>query len=70
MAGKTSVVTPERFQLGLTYDEYIAQINVNKERFQQFFDEFQVTTEDAEFFQKAAQYSQGPAKMLVLAEDW
>ena len=70
MTGKTSVVTPERFASGLTYDEYVSQIKVNRERFQQFYDECQITPEDAQFFRKAAQHPQGPAKMLVLGEDW
>ena len=71
MTGKPSVVTPERFTSGLTYDEYVSQIKVNKDRFEQFYDECRITPEDAEFFRKATQqHPQGPAKMLVLGEDW
>ena len=70
MAGRTSVVTPERFASGITYEEYIGQINVNQDRFQQSYDRCQLTPEDAEFFTKATQHPQGPAKMLVLGEDW
>ena len=53
MAEKTSVVTPERFNQGLNYTDYIAQINVNKDQFQSLYDQFQLTPEDAEFFSKA-----------------
>ena len=70
MAGKTSVVTPERFASGLTYNEYFGQIKVNKEKFQQFYDDCQVTSEDAELLRQATQHPQGPAKILVLGEDW
>jgi len=70
MAEKTSVVTPERFAQGLSYADYIAQINVNKDQFQSLYDQFQLTPEDAAFFSKAAQHSDGPAKMLVIGEDW
>ena len=49
MAGKTSVVTPERFATGLSYEKYIAQINVNKDRFQDFYGSGQLSAEDAGF---------------------
>ncbi len=70
MVGKTSVVTPERFSTGLTYSDYLSQIKVNKERFEQYYYECQVSSEDADFFQKAAQHANGPAKILVIGEDW
>ncbi len=68
MAEKTSVVTPERFASGLTYKDYIAQINVNKERFQEFYGSGQLSADDADFFRKAVQA--GATKMLVIGEDW
>jgi thiol-disulfide isomerase/thioredoxin len=70
MAEKTSVVTPERFEQGLSYADYIAQINVNKDQFQSLYDQFQITKEDAEFFSKAVQHPNGPTKMLIIGEDW
>jgi hypothetical protein len=68
MPEKTSVVTPERFASGLTYKDYIAQINVNKDRFQDFYGSGQLSAEDAGFFRKALQA--GATKMLVIGEDW
>ena len=68
MAEKTSVVTPERFASGLTYKDYIAQINVNKERFQDFYGSGQLSDDDADFFRRAVQA--GATKMLVIGEDW
>ena len=33
-----SVVTKERFDQGFRYQDYIDQINVNKDRFQRYYD--------------------------------
>ncbi len=70
MVGKTSVVTPERFGTGLTYKDYLSQIKVNKERFEQYYNECHISSEDADFFRRAARHANGPAKMLVIGEDW
>jgi thiol-disulfide isomerase/thioredoxin len=69
MARETSVVTPERFQQGLSYSAYLDQIKVNKARFEEFY-KFQVKPEDAKDLQELAGRPNGPAKMLVLGEDW
>ena len=68
MEEKTSVVTPERFSSGLTYKDYIAQIKVNKDRFEQYYQTVEVSQEDADFFKRAVEA--GVTKMLVLGEDW
>ena len=70
MAEQTSVVTPQRFEQGFTYPDYIAQIKVNKARFEGFYDNFQVRPEEAAALKKLAERPDGPAKMLVLGEDW
>ena len=70
MARETSVVTPERFKQGFNYTAYINQINVNKARFGEFYDGCQLKAEDAAFFREVASRLNGPAKMLVLGEDW
>ena len=70
MAQQTSVVTPERFASGFTYKDYLAQIKVNKDRFEQYYGTGKLSEEDADFFRKAAQAPNGVAKMLVLGEDW
>ena len=69
MARETSVVTPERFQQGFSYGDYIDQIKVNKARFEEFY-KFQVKPEDAKDLKELASRPNGPAKMLVLGEDW
>ena len=69
MARETSVVTPERFQQGFSYSAYIDQIKVNKARFEDFY-KFQVKPEDAAALKELVSRPNGPAKMLVLGEDW
>ena len=69
MARETSVVTPDRFKQGFSYSAYIDQIKVNKARFDGFY-EFQVKPEDAEALRELSSRPNGPAKMLVLGEDW
>ena len=70
MARETSVVTPEKYASGFTYEEYLAQIKVNKNWFEQLYDTFQLQPEDAEFFRKASQSPNGPTKMMIIGEDW
>ena len=37
MAQQTSVVTPERFAQGMTYDEYMESVKVNKARIEEYY---------------------------------
>ena len=70
MASETSVVTPQRFSEGFGYSAYIDQINVNKARFEDFYNNCQVTPEDASALKELGNRPNGPTKMLVLGEDW
>jgi hypothetical protein len=65
-----SVVTPERFSTGFTYQYYLTQIKVNKENFLNFYTSAQLSKEDTEFFQQAARVPGGIGKILILGEDW
>jgi thiol-disulfide isomerase/thioredoxin len=67
---KSSVVTPERFVTGFTYQDYIAQVKVNKEQFETYYASGQLNPGDAEFFRKASRTPDGIGKILVLGEDW
>jgi thiol-disulfide isomerase/thioredoxin len=71
MADK-SVVTSERFQQGIKYDDYISQINVNKDRFQLNYDTAgnAMEAEDVKFFKDTVENPQGAARVLVVGEDW
>ena len=70
MSGKNSVVTVERFNSGMLYKDFVAQINVNQDRFEQYYDTAgEVLTEsDVAFFQQII--NAGVSKVLVLGEDW
>ena len=70
MASNTSVVTPQRFSEGFTYPDYMAQINVNKDRMDGYYENFQVTAGDDAALKSLASDPNGPTKMLVLGEDW
>ena len=65
-----SVVTPERFASGLTYEQYINQIERNKDRFQMNYEGTTISEEDAAALRALVAKPNGPAKMLVLGEDW
>ena len=69
MARETSVVTPQRFEEGFSYADYIEQIKVNKARFEAFYN-FQIKPDDAAALRQLANRKGGPAKMLVLGEEW
>ena len=68
MAEKTTVVSPERFGSGFTYDDYIAQIKVNKDKFEQYYESTQLTDDDVAFFRRAKEA--GATRMLIIGEDW
>ena len=67
---KESVVTPERFAQGLTFERWLEGIERNQKRFQENFDEFQLSDDDASAFRALAGEANGPAKCLALGEDW
>jgi len=70
MVRETSVVTPERFDQGFIHADYMAQVNVNKARMEEFYKNFQVTPAETDALKKLTQLPDGPTKMLVLGEDW
>lgn len=79
-------VTPERFASGMTYDEYVAYIgtpeNLAREGsggaprrdfsgfFRQAFDNAHLTDAQLEALRWLRQQPGGPAKLLVISEDW
>jgi hypothetical protein len=70
MAREKSVVTPQKFSEGFSYPAYIDQIKVNKDRFNGFYNDYPLKPEDAAFFKELVERPNGPARMLVLGEDW
>jgi hypothetical protein len=67
---KESVVTPERFASGLTWEQYSGAIQRNADKFQYNYDETTIADNDAAAFRALAGKEDGPAKMLLLGEDW
>jgi hypothetical protein len=67
---KESVVTVERFNAGLTWDEYFGGIHRNKEKFEYNYNETTISDEDAAAFRALVARDGGPFKLLVLGEDW
>lgn len=70
MLETTTVVTPARFEQGLTYADFLAQATVNRDKFELYYKESPLTADDLSFFKRAAAFPNGPAKILALAEAW
>lgn len=58
-------VTSERFNEGLTYQQYVDQMTQNKERFNENRESAKVSADDAAHFRNLP-----PLNVLAIAEDW
>ena len=65
-----TVVTPQRYSEGFGYSDYIEQINVNKARFQEFYEKFHVSDAESAKLKEITSHAKGPSKMMVIGEDW
>ncbi|MQG00362.1 MAG: hypothetical protein FI727_05920 [SAR202 cluster bacterium] len=67
-----SVVTKERFDQGFRYQDYIDQINVNKDRFQRYYDTAidVVDENDTKDFKDLMNGPGGATRVMVVGEDW
>ena len=70
MPQQTSVVTPQRFAQGMTFAEYMDTIKVNKARFEEYYAGAELPSEQAAALRELAGAAGGPARMLVIGEDW
>lgn len=70
MSNSMSVVDLERYNSGLTYEDYILQIKVNKDRFETYYESALLTKEDQDFFANAASMPNGIKKLMIIGEDW
>jgi len=70
MLEATTVVTPVRFEQGLTYADFLAQATVNRDKFEKYYNEPALSAEDLAFFKKAAAQPNGPARIMAIAEAW
>lgn len=65
-----SVVTPERYAKGYSYEEYVSRIERNRERFRENYEGTTVPDAELAEFKALMARPNGPAKILVLGEDW
>jgi len=65
-----SVVTPERFAQGLTYEQWMAAIDRNQDRFQENYEATELPEEDVRAFRELVGRPDGPARCLALGEAW
>jgi thiol-disulfide isomerase/thioredoxin len=70
MVQQASVVTPERFAGGMSYAEYVASIDRNQKRFEENYAGTQIPAEDLARFKALMAKPNGPAKLMVIGEDW
>ena len=70
MVREASVVTPERYAQGMTFDEYMNVINVNKARFEEYYENVQLDSAQSDKLKELAASDGGPARMMVIGEDW
>ena len=70
MAQQTSVVTPERFAQGMTYDEYMDSVKVNKARIEEYYANVSLESAQTDALKELTNAEGGPARMMVIGEDW
>jgi hypothetical protein len=65
-----TVVTPARFDKGLTYADFLAGAKVNRDKFEHNYNHPMLGEEDLLFFRRIGSLPNGPRKLLAIAEDW
>ena len=70
MLTATTVVTPARFEQGLTYAGFLATAKINHDKFERNYQNPVLTEEDLSFFRMASELPNGPRKLLAIAEAW
>jgi len=70
MVQQASVVTPQRFASGMSYADYVASIEKNQKRFEENYAATEVSPDDAAAYKALMARPNGPAKLMVVGEDW
>ena len=65
-----SVVTPERYEQGISYKEWMEKIDRNEEKFADNYNETTLNEEDVARIKALMAKPNGPAKVLALGEAW
>jgi len=60
------MITRERFEQGMTFQQYLDQMGTNKETFTKFLSEIKIRPEDKEALAKLGK----KLKVMVITEDW
>ncbi|MEX0684150.1 MAG: thioredoxin family protein [Dehalococcoidia bacterium] len=67
---KESVVTPERFDSGMTWEAWMAHVKRNIPKFEYNYAATSVPGDKASVLKELAQKENGPVRVLALGEDW
>ena len=65
-----TVVTPVRYEQGLTWTDFLAGTVVNRDKLESNYETAPLSADDLDFFRRAAALPDGPAKILAIAEAW
>lgn len=65
-----SVVTPARFETGMSWQQWMDSIDRNKEKFQENYDDMVFDPADVAAIKAAMAKPGGPTKVLALGEAW
>jgi hypothetical protein len=65
-AEETSMITRERFEQGMTWDEYMGSIQKNQDLFKAKYEEVEISPDDRAFFQGIKKR----IHVLAIGEDW
>jgi hypothetical protein len=65
-----SVVTPERYEQGITWQEWMSQIDRNEEKFVENYEAMTLNEADVAAIKALVARPDGPAKVLALGEAW
>jgi hypothetical protein len=67
---RAGAVSPERFAAAKTYEQYLASITQNLHKFQENYAQTHVPEEYTMRLRRSVARPGGPARLLVIAEDW
>ena len=71
MATQTeSVITPERYNTGISYAEWMAKIDRNQDKFEQNYNDVKLNPDDVAAIKALVEKAGGPAKCCAIGEPW
>jgi hypothetical protein len=67
---RQDAVTAQRFARAKSYDEYVASITQNRQKFADNLEQTTIPADLAGRLRRLAERDRGPARLLVIGEDW